>query len=237
MVNQCQRVIVFMCYGLFSFLFITSATAADSNIDLSSDKARWSYTIGVDLGQNFKNQSVQVEPSIVAEGIKDGLSGQEIQLTKKEMERSLAKFQKAWAVKRDQLSVENKKQGQKFLADNKLKSGIVSLPSGLQYRVVKHGQGRTPSASDIVTVEYTGKFTDGKVFDQSAEPVSFPVEDVIPAWTEALKMMKKGARWEIYAPPKLAFGEAGVLGGPIGPNQTLVYEIQLIDIKSGDKQS
>jgi FKBP-type peptidyl-prolyl cis-trans isomerase FklB len=132
---------------------------------------------------------------------------------------------------RDQSSKQNLAEGQKFLDENKKKEGVVTLPSGLQYKIMKEGQGELPADSDKVTVNYNGTFINGKVFDSSiqrGQPAQFAVGGVIPGWTEALKLMKPGAKWMLYIPPQLAYGEQGVPG--IGPNSVLIFEVELISV-------
>ncbi len=126
----------------------------------------------------------------------------------------------------------NLKEAETFLADNKKKDGVITLPSGLQYKIVKEGTGQSPNISDFVTVHYRGAFIDGKVFDQTSgnQPATFPVNAVIPAWTEALQLMKPGAKWVVYAPPKLAYGEKGA-GKVIGPNAVLIFDVELLAVK------
>lgn len=127
----------------------------------------------------------------------------------------------------------SKKQGESFMLANKNKKGIVTLPSGLQYEVISEGKGKKPSKADVVTVDYEGKLVNGEVFDSSykrGQPASFPVNGVIPGWTEALQMMNEGSTWMLYIPPTLAYGEAGA-GGLIGPNETLVFKVHLISVK------
>jgi FKBP-type peptidyl-prolyl cis-trans isomerase FklB len=132
-----------------------------------------------------------------------------------------------------QLAEKNKKEGEAFLAANKTKEGIKTLPSGLQYKVIKEGTGKTPTAEDTVVTNYRGTLTDGTEFDSSykrGQPATFPVKGVIPGWTEALQLMKEGSKWELFIPSNLAYGEQGA-GGVIGPNAALIFEIELISVK------
>lgn len=128
----------------------------------------------------------------------------------------------------------NMKEGEAFLAANAKKEGVKTLPSGLQYKVITEGKGKSPSATDTVSVQYTGKLIDGTVFDSSykrGQPATFAVNGVIKGWTEALQLMKEGSKWELYVPANLAYGETGTIGGPIGPNAMLVFEVELLSIK------
>lgn len=203
---------------------------------LSSDKDKLSYTIGADIGTNFKAQGIQIDPQVFLSGLQDGLNGAKLQMTDKEMQDVLKRFQSEMMAKRmaefKVMAAQNKKDGEAFLAANKSKPGVVTLADGLQYKVIKTGTGSKPTANDSVTVEYTGTLIDGKVFDsteKSGKPVTFKVNQVIPGWTEALQLMNQGSEWEIYIPSSLAYGEKGV-GGPIGPNQTLIFKIKLVSV-------
>lgn len=213
-----------------------SLSALPASAELSTDKDKLSYTIGADIGSNFKAQDIQIDPQIFLTGLQDGLSGKKLQMTDKEMEEVLKHFQSDMMAKKvaefKTLATKNKKEGEEFLAANKTKSGVVTLADGLQYQVVKAGQGAKPGKNDSVTVEYTGKLINGEVFDsteKSGKPVTFKVTQVIPGWTEALQLMSPGAEWNVYIPASLAYGEKGV-GGPIGPNETLIFNIHLISV-------
>ncbi len=210
---------------------------------LQNQNDKVSYTIGYDMGSNFKTQQIDINAQALAQGIKDAQTGAKAALTKKQMQQTLVTFQQALLKKRvkqlKSLSEKNKKAGAAFLAANKKKPGVKSLSSGLQYKVIDTGKGISPTANDAVTVEYEGKFINGKVFDSSyktGKPVNFRVTEVIPGWTQALQMMKPGATWMIYVPPKLAYGDRGMVG-PIGPNKTLIFKIHLVSVKKGDKSA
>lgn len=214
-------------------------TTAKSTL-LSTDTEKLSYSIGVDLGKNFKKQGIDVSPEALAKGMQDGISGDKLLLTDQEMKDVLNKFQKELMAKRsaefNKKASENKTKGEAFLAQNKSKEGVVVLPSGLQYKVIEKGKGEKPLKSDTVTVEYTGRLLDGQIFDSSektGKPATFKVSQVIPGWTQALQLMSTGATWEIYVPSDLAYGPRSV-GGPIGPNETLIFKIHLISVKKND---
>ena len=214
----------------------TTPTSTQNTVNLSSQTEKLSYTIGVDLGMNFKQQGTNINPQLISRGLADVFAGTKLLLTKEEMEQTLKSFQKEIMAKRQEqftkIAEVNKKVGEEFLAKNKSEHGVVVLPSGLQYKVLTTGTGPSPAEKDRVQVEYTGKLVDGTVFDSTdkiGKPVEFSVSHVIPGWTEALKRMNPGATWEVYVPAKLAYGERGV-GGPIGPNATLIYKIHLISI-------
>jgi len=216
--------------------FTTVVSAADSNVSPESKDDKVSYTIGVDLGQNFKRQGININAEMVTQGIIDSFSGAELKMTKKEMEEALIGFQKELISERAEehkmLSEGNKEKGEAFLKENKQKPGVVALPSGLQYKIINPGSGTKPTLNDQVQVNYEGKLINGEVFDSSyarKQPATFKLTDVIPGWSEALQMMKPGATWELFIPPKLAYGEHG-LGGPIGPNETLIFKVELISV-------
>lgn len=218
-------------------LAISTAMAATDATSLATDKDKLSYSIGADLGKNFKNQGIDINPDALASGMKDGMAGSNLLLTEQQMKDVLSKFQKDLMAKRsaefNKKGEENKVKGEAFLSSNKAKSGVVVLPSGLQYKIIETGKGAKPGKSDTVTVEYTGTLIDGTVFDsteKAGKPATFQVSQVIPGWTEALQLMPAGSTWEVYVPSDLAYGPRSV-GGPIGPNETLIFKIHLISVK------
>lgn len=220
-----------------SALTLSTAMAATDASSLATDKDKLSYSIGADLGKNFKSQGIDISAEVLSKGIQDGMSGGTLALTEQQMKDVLSKFQKDMMAKRtaefNKKADENKAKGEKFLAENKGKAGVVTLPSGLQYKIIEAGKGTKPSKSDTVTVEYTGHLIDGTVFDstdKAGKPATFPVAQVIPGWTEALQLMPAGSTWEVYVPSNLAYGPRGV-GGPLGPNETLIFKIHLISVK------
>lgn len=210
------------------------SVAAAAPADLKTDKARQAYTFGFQMGANVKSQGLDVDAATFARGVKDGMAGAKPALTEKEMGEAMQKFRDARMAQHQEQSKKNAKRGEEYLAKNKAKEGVKTLDSGVQYRVVKEGDGSSPKDSDTVTVHYRGTLIDGKEFDSSykrGEPVSFPVKGVIPGWQQVLPLMKKGAKWEIAVPAASAYGERGA-GPAIGPNETLLFEIELLDIKS-----
>nr|CAD42890.1 macrophage infectivity potentiator [Legionella pneumophila serogroup 8] len=222
-------------------LAMSTAMAATDATSLATDKDKLSYSIGADLGKNFKNQGIDVNPEAMAKGMQDAMSGAQLALTEQQMKDVLNKFQKDLMAKRtaefNKKADENKVKGEAFLTENKNKPGVVVLPSGLQYKVINSGNGVKPGKSDTVTVEYTGRLIDGTVFDsteKTGKPATFQVSQVIPGWTEALQLMPAGSTWEIYVPSGLAYGPRSV-GGPIGPNETLIFKIHLISVKKSSK--
>jgi len=204
---------------------------------LKNDKDKISYAIGVDMGTNLKAQNIEVNPDMLARGLKDALANGQPLLSQQETGNILANLQKQIINKREadfkMQAEQNKHVGDTFLQTNKTKSGVVTLPSGLQYKIITQGTGTQPIDKDNVTVNYSGRLINGQEFDSSyrrGKPAQFPVAEVIPGWSEALRLMKTGSTWEIYVPPNLAYGERGLPSGPIGPNQTLIFTINLISI-------
>jgi len=191
----------------------------------------------MELGENFKKEGLEINLDILARGAKDAMADNTV-LSAKERDDVLAKFQNDFKLRQaselKKLAEDNKKAGEQYRVSNKTKPGVIVLASGLQYKIIEQGAGKTPTANDSVTVDYEGKVISGEVFDSSykrGKPVSFAVTDVIPGWKEALTLMKAGSTWEIVVPPNLAYGERG-LGGPIGPNETLLFKIKLISVNT-----
>ncbi len=210
----------------------TPAKAAPTNL-----QSQISYTIGVDMGMNLKGQSISIDADMLAQGIKDSMSGAPLLMTKAQMDAALKQFQQELAAQQkqqmQQQSAANTKAGADFLAKNKTQKDVVTLSNGLQYKILQPGNGTPPTANDTVTVDYEGALVDGTVFSstyQQGQPVSFQVTQVIPGWQQALKMMKPGAEWMIYIPANLAYGAQGA-GDAIGPNATLVFKIHLISVQ------
>ncbi|MHC5541791.1 FKBP-type peptidyl-prolyl cis-trans isomerase N-terminal domain-containing protein [Singulisphaera rosea] len=196
-------------------------------------KQKVSYSIGLRIGKSMKSQSVEIDADMLAKGIKDAEAGKAL-MTDEEMQAVQLEFQKLMAEKQTQVADKQKKEGEAFLAANKKKEGVKTLPSGLQYKVVKEGNGKSPKVTDTVTAHYEGRLIDGSVFDSSikrGEPADFPVNRVIKGWTEALQLMKKGGKMQIYVPSDLAYGASPPPGSIIRPNDPLIFDIELIDVK------
>lgn len=217
-------------------LFAGSAWAEEAVV-LKTDKDKVSYGIGMTIGNNLKKDAVDVDADLVAKGLKDAFSGGKTLMTDEENRASMNKFQKELMEKQAEASKKaaekNRKDGEEFLAANGKKEGVVTLNSGLQYKVIKSGTGKTPGPTDKVETHYRGTLIDGTEFDSSykrGQTVTFPVNGVIPGWTEALQKMKEGDKWQLFVPSKLAYGERGA-GREIGPNSTLVFEVELIAVK------
>jgi len=210
--------------------------SAEEAPKLANQKDKVSYSIGMDIGNNLKRQSLDVDADMLARGLKDALSGGETLLSDEEARETLAALQQELREKalerRKQDAEKNKKEGEAFLAENGKKEGVISLPSGLQYKVIRSGNGASPKPTDTVETNYRGTFIDGNEFDSSykrGQTAVFPVNGVIAGWTEALQRMKIGDKWQIFVPPELAYGERGA--GPIGPNATLIFDVELVSIK------
>ena len=223
--------------AVLAVLVIAGSVVGEEPVSLKSQKDKISYIIGLDIGNNLKRQSADVDLDILLRGMKDSLSGTKPVLSENEIREVTTAFKqemtKKQAEETKKLAEKNKKEGDAFLEENKKKEGVKTLPSGLQYKVITEGSGRSPKESDTVTVNYKGTFVDGTEFDSSykrGEPATFPVNGVIKGWVEALPLMKEGAKWQLFIPPGLAYGETGA-GNAIGPNATLIFEVELISIK------
>jgi FKBP-type peptidyl-prolyl cis-trans isomerase FklB len=220
----------------------TAKTAAP--LTLKTEKEKFSYALGMNIGTGMKRQSVAVDPAILARGLKDSLAGGKTLMTEDEARATLKQMQDEMRQKQQAKAQEegaaNKKVGDAFLAANKTKEGIVTLPSGLQYKILKEGTGPKPTSSDSVVCNYKGTLIDGKEFDSSykrGQPATFPVTGVIKGWTEALQLMPVGSKWQLFVPSDLAYGERGA-GADIGPGATLIFEVELMSIadKSQEKK-
>ena len=209
-------------------------TAEEAAVKLVDAKQRISYTIGLNIGRDFTSQGVEVDTAALMAGVRDGLGGQKPRLTDEQMLAEVKSFRETMVAKQEAkqkaLADKNKAEGEAFLAKNAKEPGIVVRDSGLQYKVLKEGTGAQPKADSIVSVHYRGTLTDGTEFDSSYErnePLTLPVGGVIPGWTEALPLMKEGAKWQLYVPAALAYGEEGAPPA-IGPNAVLIFEVELL---------
>ena len=218
-------------------LVASGCTAGEKKPELNTVKQKVSYGIGMNIGKDFKQQEIEIDVDLLARGIKDALAGGEPLLTEDQMREAFETYQKEMVAKQESKmkdeAEKNKKAGDDFMAENAKKEGVVTLPSGLQYKVITEGTGKSPKTTDTVTVNYRGTLVDGTEFDSSykrGEPATFPVSGVIPGWTEALQLMKEGAKWQLVIPSGLAYGERGA-GPVIGPNSTLVFEVELIKVQ------
>ena len=216
----------------------TAAKKAPAPLVLKTDKDKASYAIGLNMGKGMRSQSVDIDPAILYRGLKDGLGGEKALLTDDEARAAVVALQNEVRKQQEEkLQVQgeaNKKAGDAFLAENKTKEGLVALPSGLQYKVLQEGTCAKPTAADTVVCNYKGTLIDNTEFDSSAKsgkPATFPVTGVIRGWTEALQLMPVGSKWQLFIPSDLAYGPRGRPGSPIGPNATLVFEIELVSIQ------
>lgn len=198
---------------------------------------RASYSIGAEMGRNFRKMEAPVNLAMLIKGLQDAFTGKKLTYTDEEMGDAIGKFEQTVGTKyQAKVANENKAEGEKFLAENSKKEGVVTLPSGLQYKIIKSGDGKTPGKADAVTTHYHGTFIDGTVFDSSVangQPATFPVSRVIKGWTEALQLMKEGDKWQLFIPSSLAYGAQG-FSGRIGPNQTLIFELELLKVGATD---
>ena len=204
---------------------------------IKSFKDSISYSIGMNIGKDLKHQSIEIDPDVLAQAIKDVIADRKLLLTDDQVRSCMGSLQKEVMAKQDQKNKvegdKNMKEGQAFLATNKTKEGIKVTASGLQYKVLKEGTGSKPTATQTVSVHYRGTLLDGTEFDSSikrGQPAEFPVNGVIKGWTEALQLMPVGSKWQLFIPPDLAYGPQGA-GGTIGPNATLIFEVELLAIK------
>ena len=208
--------------------------SADQKPQETRDKV--SYSIGADIGRNLKRSELDLNPAFLTQGIKDAFGGKTV-LTDEELKATLQQFQTEMQAKmqakQKAAAEKNKAESEKFLEENKKKEGVKATASGIQYKIIKEGTGPKPKATDTVSVNYRGTLVDGTEFDKSKEPVTFPLEGVIPGWTEALQMMPVGSKWQVILPPSLAYGENAPPA--IGPNQALVFDIELLEIKAPEK--
>jgi FKBP-type peptidyl-prolyl cis-trans isomerase FklB len=218
----------------------TGAAAAKTQapFTLKTQKEKASYAIGMNIGKNLKRDSVEIDPAVLSRGLRDALAGNKLLLTDDEAKAALtalqAEVRATEEAKLKAVALENKRAGDAFLAANKTKEGVVTLPSGLEYKIIKAGTGPKPTADDTVLCHYRGTLVDNTEFDSSYkrnEPLKIPVGGVIKGWTEAIQLMPVGSKWQLFIPSDLAYGERGAPGSPIGPNSTLIFEVELISIE------
>jgi len=204
---------------------------------LKTQKEKLSYAIGMEMGKGVKSQGIDVDSAILSQGLKDALTGAKPQMSEDELKQVITAFQNDMRQKQmqiqEQAAGENKTKGDAFLAENGKKDGVVTLPDGLQYKILTAADGKKPVETDTVKCNYKGTFIDGNEFDSSAKaggPVPFEVKNVIPGFKEVLQLMPVGSKWQVYIPSNLAYGERGA-GGVIGPNSTLIFEIEVVSIE------
>jgi FKBP-type peptidyl-prolyl cis-trans isomerase FklB len=216
-----------------------------TTLALKTQKEKASYALGMNIGNGFKRQGVPVDPALVARGLRDAMNGtkplisdQDAQAAltqlKNEMNQKMQAQQQEMQAKTMEAAAGNKKIGEAFLTENKTKDGVVTLPSGLQYKILTAGTGPKPAATDTVSCNYKGTFIDGKEFDSSkGTPISFGVTGVIKGWTEALQLMPVGSKWQLFIPSDLAYGDGGRPGIP--PGSTLLFDVELVSIAEQKK--
>jgi FKBP-type peptidyl-prolyl cis-trans isomerase FklB len=226
------------------FIFATAAVTglvsiapAEGTNQLSDEKSRVSYAIGLNIGHNIKQQGVDIDANLVSRAIKDALTGSNELMTEAEVKTTMMAFQQQFRAKQlakqAEQGAKNREAGNAFLAANKSNPGVQTLPDGLQYQILTAGSGSLPGANDTVTVNYRGTLIDGTEFDSSykrGQPATFPVGGVIRGWTEALQKMSVGSKWKLFIPAELAYGERGT--GGIPPNSALIFEVELLDAKA-----
>ncbi|GAB5466085.1 MAG: FKBP-type peptidyl-prolyl cis-trans isomerase [Candidatus Kapaibacteriales bacterium] len=223
-----------LAIGIFTACENSKATSGDDSINNFKDSV--SYSIGVQMGSSLKRDMVEPNEAVLIRGIKDALESDSAGYDQAVVEDLFKRFGEEMKVKQEQemekMKTENLEKGQKFLEENAKKDGIMVTESGLQYKVITEGTGASPDSNDRVKVHYTGKLIDGKVFDSSierGEPVEFAANRVIPGWKEGLQLMKTGAKYMFYIPAEIGYGEMGA-GQDIGPNETLIFEVELLEV-------
>lgn len=235
MFNKKLLVVSLMSTALLVGCNKDEAPKVDAVAKLETLEQKVNYAIAQNMAQNFEQGGLTIEPEAFAQALKDVRDGVEPRLTDDEMQSAMQAFQEQALAKREEeqkrISEANAAEGAAFLEANKAKEGVITTESGLQYRVITEGSGVKPSATDTVTVHYSGKLLDGTEFDSSyarQEPVNFPVNGVIAGWTEALQLMPQGSKWELFIPSDLAYGPGG--NGPIPPNAVLTFEVELLEV-------
>jgi FKBP-type peptidyl-prolyl cis-trans isomerase FklB len=226
---------VFMAIICLGFFAGTAVAAEEFKFTNENDKT--SYSVGYQIGGDFKRQGVQLNPEALVRGVKDAVTEAKPLMTEQEMSQLLVELKRKIVAAQDEemkkVAEENIAQSDAFLAENAKKEGVKTLASGLQYKIVKEGVGGSPKATDTVTVHYRGTLIDGTEFDSSYsrnEPATFQLSRVIPGWVEALQLMNPGSKWQLFIPPKLAYGERGA-APRIPPNSTLIFEVELLSIQ------
>lgn len=219
-----------------SFVLATSQVLAADNTALKTDKDKLSYSIGASIGKNLKNENTEIDLNLLIDGLKTSFSGEKVSLSDKEIRQVMNDYQTQMrqraTVKKQQAMSDNKKKGDAFLADYKAQKDVLALPNGVLYKVIKDGDGKKPLETDTVEVNYRGALISGVEFDatEPGHPASLKVSSLIAGWKQALSAMPTGSKWHLVIPPQLAYGERGV-GGDIGPNEVLVFDVELLAIK------
>ena len=215
-----------------AFLLTLPLSAQEKSPPLKDQKDKVSYSIGLNIGSNLARQNVEINPEAMIAGVKDAIAGKP-QLTQDQVKEVMTAFEKDMQAKQKAAGEKSAAEGAKFLEENKKKEGVKTTASGLQYKVIKEGTGAQPKTTDTVKVNYRGTLINGKEFDSSykrGEPVTFPLNGVIKGWTEGLQLMKTGAKYQLFVPPALAYGERAV-GPDLPANSTLIFEVELLEAK------
>jgi len=222
---------------VLAFALMAAQVSAGETSPLKTEKDKVSYGIGVDVARNLKRLGLDIDVDVLIEGLRDSLSGKKLLMSEEDLRAIMNAYQADLRQKQvlatRMTAEENRKEGNAFLAENKTREGVVTLPSGLQYKIVKAGDGKKPTEADTVECHYRGTLINGIEFDSSysrGQPAAFKVTGVIPGWREALKLMSVGSKWQLFIPPELAYGSHGA-GRTIGPNITLIFEVELLAIR------
>jgi FKBP-type peptidyl-prolyl cis-trans isomerase len=218
--------------------FLTAAAAAQEPSDLNTQKEKFSYALGMQMGADFRKQVLDLDLATFTKGLMESFNGAKTMLTEDEMRAVLAnakeEYQKKQAALREEQAEATLREGEKFLAENKNKEGVINLPTGLQYKILKQGRGDIPRMHQHVICNYRGTLLDGTEFDNSTKhngPSTFPMKGVLEGWREALLMMPVGSKWELFIPPDLAFGKRGAPSMNVPPNSTVRFELELVAVK------
>jgi FKBP-type peptidyl-prolyl cis-trans isomerase FklB len=225
-----------MLAAAMALLTTIAAVAQDTAPELKTDKDKFSYALGMNFGENFRKQGLELDPAVFAKAFADAFNNGKTAMTEEEVKTVLTaasqEIRKKQAAQQAEKASQAQSEGDKFLAENKAKEGVVTLPSGLQYKILKQGTGAKPTLEDTVICNYKGTLINGTEFDASEKhggPATFPVKGVIAGWTEALQLMPTGSKWQLFVPASLAYGPQGP--GDIGPNATLIFEVELVSIQ------
>jgi FKBP-type peptidyl-prolyl cis-trans isomerase FklB len=235
-----KRKEILMKYVFVSVIIVAllrGVSFAGEKIEIKDENDRVNYSYGYRIGENLKRQAVKINPEVLMTGIQDALSGVEPRVTQEDMQQTLKEFSKqnvaARKAQERKMAEQYRKEGKEFLAANAKEPGVVTLPNGLQYKVIREGTGKIPGPHDTVTVNYRGTLIDGTEFDNSyrrGEPATFKVNGLIRGWTEALQLMKEGAKWQLFIPPDLAYAKRSPLA-----HRTLIFDVELISVESSEK--
>ena len=222
--------------AVLCFLVVAVDASGKEVTALKTKKDMVSYGIGVNIAKSFKKDDIEFDLNLIVKGLKDGMSGKKLLMSERDLRHVMNAFQSELRQKEmmnHRIAAEdNRKKGESFLAENKTKDGVVTLASGVQYRIINAGDGRKPADGDMVECNYRGTLLDGTEFDatEAGKPATLKLSQLIEGWKEALKLMPEGSKWQIFIPSQLAYGPRGV-GSDIGPNETLVFEVDLLAVK------